>query len=121
AAESLIHNLNTMSSRAGGQIPFTSINYGTCTSIEGQLVISSLLAATMRGLGSGETPIIPIQIFKCKQGVNQQPGEPNYELFLKAAECSAKLLYPHFANVDAPLNLMYYDPANANTEFATMG
>ncbi|MUG46407.1 anaerobic ribonucleoside triphosphate reductase [Paenibacillus woosongensis] len=121
AAESLIHNLNTMSSRAGGQIPFTSINYGTCTSIEGQLVISSLLAATMRGLGSGETPIFPIQIFKCKQGVNQQPGEPNYELFLKAAECSAKRLYPNFANLDAPLNLMYYDPANPDTEFATMG
>ncbi|GAA0134757.1 anaerobic ribonucleoside triphosphate reductase [Paenibacillus sp. YSY-4.3] len=121
AAESLIHNLNTMSSRAGGQIPFTSINYGTCTSIEGQLVISSLLAATMRGLGSGETPIFPIQIFKCKQGVNQQPGEPNYELFLKAAECSAKRLYPNFANLDAPLNLMYYNPANPDTEFATMG
>lgn len=121
AAESLVHNLNTMSSRAGGQIPFTSINYGTCTSIEGQLVISSLLTATMRGLGSGETPIFPIQIFKCKQGVNQQPGEPNYELFLKAAECSAKRLYPNFANLDAPLNLMYYDPANPDTEFATMG
>ncbi|WP_110930264.1 anaerobic ribonucleoside triphosphate reductase [Paenibacillus bouchesdurhonensis] len=121
AAESLIHNLNTMSSRAGGQIPFTSINYGTCTSIEGQLVIRSLLTATMRGLGSGETPIFPIQIFKCKQGVNQQPGEPNYELFLKAAECSAKRLYPNFANLDAPLNLMYYDPENPDTEFATMG
>lgn len=121
AAESLIHNLNTMSSRAGGQIPFTSINYGTCISIEGQLVISSLLTATMRGLGSGETPIFPIQIFKCKQGVNQQPGEPNYELFLKAAECSAKRLYPNFANLDAPLNLVYYDPADPNTEFATMG
>lgn len=121
AAESLIHNLNTMSSRAGGQIPFTSINYGTCTSPEGQLVISSLLTATMRGLGSGETPIFPIQIFKCKQGVNQKPGDPNYTLFLKAAECSAKRLYPNFANLDAPMNLMYYDPVNPDTEFATMG
>lgn len=121
AAESLVHNLNTMSSRAGGQIPFTSINYGTCTSPEGQLVIRSLLDATIRGLGSGETPIFPIQIFKCKQGVNQNPGEPNYALFLKAAECSAKRLYPNFANLDAPLNLMYYDPANPDTEFATMG
>lgn len=120
-AESLIHNLNTMSSRAGGQIPFTSINYGTCTSPEGQLVIRSLLTATMRGLGSGETPIFPIQIFKCKQGVNQNPGEPNYELFLMAAECSAKRLYPNFANLDAPLNLMHYDPQNPDTEFATMG
>lgn len=121
AAESLIHNLNTMSSRAGGQIPFTSINYGTDTSPEGQLVISSILAATMRGLGSGETPIFPIQIFKCKQGVNQNPDEPNYHLFLKAAECSAKRLYPNFANLDAPLNTTYYDPANPDTEFATMG
>ncbi|WP_068613881.1 anaerobic ribonucleoside triphosphate reductase [Paenibacillus tuaregi] len=120
-AESLIHNLNTMSSRAGGQIPFTSINYGTCTSPEGQLVISSILAATLRGLGSGETPIFPIQIFKCKKGINQAPGEPNYPLFLKAAECSAHRLYPNFANLDAPLNLAYYDPANPDTEFATMG
>ncbi|MFD1177334.1 anaerobic ribonucleoside triphosphate reductase [Paenibacillus puldeungensis] len=121
AAESLVHNLNTMSSRAGGQIPFTSINYGTCTSPEGQMVISSLLTATMRGLGSGETPIFPIQIFKCKQGINQNPGEPNYTLFLKAAECSAKRMYPNFANLDAPLNLVYYDPTNPDTEFATMG
>lgn len=121
AAESLIHNLNTMSSRAGGQIPFTSINYGTDTSPEGQLVISSILTATMRGLGSGETPIFPIQIFKCKQGVNQQPNEPNYHLFLKAAECSAKRLYPNFANLDAPLNKTYHDPTNPDTEFATMG
>lgn len=120
-AESLVHNLNTMSSRAGGQIPFTSINYGTCTSPEGQMVIQALLTATMRGLGSGETPVFPIQIFKCKQGINQNPGEPNYELFLKAAECSAKRLYPNFANLDAPLNLAYYDPANPDTEFATMG
>lgn len=121
AAESLIHNLNTMSSRAGGQIPFTSINYGTDTSPEGQLVISSMLAATMRGLGNGETPIFPIQIFKCKQGVNQHPDDPNYHLFLKAAECSAKRLYPNFANLDAPLNKMYHDPMNPDTEFATMG
>lgn len=121
AAESLIHNLNTMSSRAGGQIPFTSINYGTCTSPEGQLVIQSLLKATMRGLGSGETPVFPIQIFKCKQGVNQEKEDPNYPLFLMAAECSAKRLYPNFANLDAPLNLQYYNPANPDTEFATMG
>jgi len=121
AAESLIHNLNTMSSRAGGQIPFTSINYGTCTSPEGQLVIQSLLKATMRGLGSGETPIFPIQIFKCKQGINQDKNDPNYHLFLMAAECSAKRLYPNFANLDAPLNLQYYDPTNPDTEFATMG
>lgn len=88
---------------------------------EGQLVISSLLTATMNGLGSGETPVFPIQIFKCKQGVNQQQGDPNYELFLKAAECSARRLYPNFANLDAPLNMQYYDPADPDTEFATMG
>lgn len=121
AAESMVHNLNTMSSRSGGQIPFTSINYGTCTSPEGQLVISSLLTATMNGLGSGETPVFPIQIFKCKQGINQQQGDPNYELFLKAAECSARRLYPNFANLDAPLNLQYYDSSDPDTEFATMG
>lgn len=84
-------------------------------------MISSLLTATMNGLGSGETPVFPIQIFKCKQGVNQQQGDPNYELFLKAAECSARRLYPNFANLDAPLNMQYYDPADPDTEFATMG
>ncbi len=121
AAEALIHNLNTMSSRAGGQIPFTSINYGTCTSEEGQLVIDSLLNATMKGLGRGETPVFPIQIFKCKQGVNQNPGEPNYELFLKSIACSSQRLYPNFANIDAPFNLQYYREDNPDTEFATMG
>ncbi|GGN99805.1 anaerobic ribonucleoside triphosphate reductase [Saccharibacillus kuerlensis] len=121
AAESLIHNLNTMSSRGGGQIPFTSINYGTCTSSEGRLVMESLMEATMRGLGQGQTPIFPIQIIKCKKGVNQQPGEPNYDLFLKAIECSTKRLYPNFANLDAPINLEHYIPGDPDTEFATMG
>ncbi len=120
-AESLIHNLNTMSSRAGGQIPFTSINYGTCTSTEGKMVIEALLDATMAGLGHGETPIFPIQIFKCKKGVNQNPDEPNYDLFLKAIECSSKRLYPNFVNIDAPFNLQYYVPNNPDTEMATMG
>ncbi|OWA35648.1 anaerobic ribonucleoside-triphosphate reductase [Saccharibacillus sp. O16] len=121
ASESLIHNLNTMSSRGGGQIPFTSINYGTCTSSEGRLVMESLMDATMRGLGKGQTPIFPIQIFKCKKGINQQPGEPNYDLFIKAIECSTKRLYPNFANLDAPINMEYYVPGNPDTEFATMG
>lgn len=120
-AEALVHNLNTMSSRAGGQIPFTSINYGTCTSVEGQLVIEALLKATMEGLGNGETPIFPIQIFKCKKGVNQKVGDPNYHLFLKAIECSSKRLYPNFANLDAPFNLQYYKENDPDTEFATMG
>ncbi|MFD2117184.1 anaerobic ribonucleoside triphosphate reductase [Paenibacillus yanchengensis] len=121
AAEALIHNLNTMSSRAGGQIPFTSINYGTCTSPEGQLVIDALLNATIKGLGNGETPVFPIQIFKCKQGINQQPGEPNYHLFLKSIECASKRLYPNFANIDAPFNAEYYIEGQPDTEFATMG
>ncbi|MEW4371215.1 anaerobic ribonucleoside triphosphate reductase [Paenibacillus kandeliae] len=121
AAESLIHNLNTMSSRGGGQIPFTSINYGTCTSPEGRLVMESLLAATVRGLGNGETPIFPIQIFKCKRGINQQPGDPNYDLFLKAIDCTSRRLYPNFANLDAPLNREYLVEGDPDTEFATMG
>lgn len=121
AAESLVHNLNTMSSRGGGQIPFTSINYGTCTSSEGRLVMESLMESTMRGLGQGQTPIFPIQIFKCKKGINQAMGEPNYDLFLKAIECSTKRLYPNFANLDAPINMEYYVPGDPNTEFATMG
>ncbi|WP_128894815.1 anaerobic ribonucleoside triphosphate reductase [Longirhabdus pacifica] len=121
AAESLVHNLNTMSSRAGGQIPFTSINYGTCTSSEGRLVIEAILQATMNGLGHGETPIFPIQIFKCKQHVNQEPQDTNYDLFLKAISCASKRLYPNFANLDAPFNLQHYDPDNPDSEFATMG
>lgn len=121
AAESLIHNLNTMSSRAGGQIPFTSLNYGTCVSPEGRIVINALLDATIKGLGNGETPVFPIQIFKCKAGVNQKENDPNYDLFLKSIECSTKRLYPNFANLDAPFNLQYYVPGNPDTEFATMG
>lgn len=120
-AESLIHNLNTMSSRAGGQIPFTSLNYGTCTSHEGRIVIDSLLHATIKGLGNGETPVFPIQIFKCKKGINQSAGDPNYDLFLKALDCSSRRLYPNFANIDAPFNLQYYKEDNPDTEFATMG
>ncbi|WP_098743078.1 anaerobic ribonucleoside triphosphate reductase [Paenibacillus sp. EZ-K15] len=121
AAESLIHNLNTMSSRAGGQIPFTSLNYGMCTSTEGRLVSHALLDATMRGLGGGETPIFPQHIFQCKQGVNQAEGEPNYDLFLKAVECSSRRLYPNFVNVDASFNLVYYNPDEPDTIIATMG
>lgn len=121
AAESLIHNLNTMSSRAGGQIPFTSLNYGMCTSTEGRLVSHALLDATMRGLGGGETPIFPQHIFQCKQGVNQREGDPNYDLFLKAVECSSRRLYPNFVNVDASFNLAYYSPDDPDTIIATMG
>lgn len=121
AAESLIHNLNTMSSRAGGQIPFTSLNYGMCTSSEGRLVSHALLDATMRGLGSGETPIFPQHIFQCKDGINQAKGDPNYDLFLKAVECSSRRLYPNFVNVDASFNLPFYRPEDPDTIIATMG
>ena len=121
AAESLIHNLNTMSSRAGGQIPFTSLNYGMCTSTEGRMVSHALLDATIRGLGRGETPIFPQHIFQCKQGVNQEEGDPNYDLFLKAVDCSSRRMYPNFVNVDASFNLPYYRPDDPDTIIATMG
>ncbi|WP_440113905.1 anaerobic ribonucleoside triphosphate reductase [Paenibacillus sp. QZ-Y1] len=121
AAESLIHNLNTMSSRAGGQIPFTSLNYGICTSAEGRLVSRSLLEATIRGLGNGETPVFPQHIFQCKQGVNQAKGEPNYDLFQLAVTCSSRRMYPNFVNVDASFNLPYYHPEDPDTIIATMG
>lgn len=78
--EALVHNLNTMHSRAGAQVPFSSLNYGTDTSEEGRLAMRSLLIATEEGLGDGETPIFPIQIFKVKEGVNYNPGDPNYDL-----------------------------------------
>lgn len=121
AAESLIHNLNTMSSRAGGQIPFTSLNYGLCTSAEGRLVSNALLDATIAGLGHGETPVFPQHIFQCKQGINQAPGEPNYDLFVKALECSSRRLYPNFVNVDATFNLPFYRENDPDTIIATMG
>ncbi|MGC5774535.1 anaerobic ribonucleoside triphosphate reductase [Paenibacillus pabuli] len=121
AAESLIHNLNTMSSRAGGQIPFTSLNYGLCTSAEGRLVSRSLLEATIRGLGNGETPVFPQHIFQCKQGINQSEGEPNYDLFRLAVTCSSRRMYPNFVNVDASFNLPYYQPDDPDTIIATMG
>jgi ribonucleoside-triphosphate reductase len=121
AAESLIHNLNTMSSRAGGQIPFTSLNYGLCTSAEGRLVSQSLLEATIRGLGNGETPVFPQHIFQCKQGINQSEGDPNYDLFRLAVTCSSRRMYPNFVNVDASFNLPYYRPEDPDTIIATMG
>ncbi|WP_405158078.1 anaerobic ribonucleoside triphosphate reductase [Paenibacillus sp. FSL H8-0283] len=121
AAESLIHNLNTMSSRAGGQIPFTSLNYGLCTSAEGRLVSRSLLEATIRGLGNGETPVFPQHIFQCKQGINQAQGEPNYDLFRLAVSCSSRRMYPNFVNVDASFNLPFYHPEDPDTIIATMG
>lgn len=121
AMEGLIHNLNTMHSRAGAQVPFSSINYGMDTSWEGRLAVEQLLLATKAGLGNGETPIFPIQIFRVKEGVNYNPDDRNYDLFKLAMETSAKRLFPNFAFLDAPYNLQYYKPGHPETEVAYMG
>ena len=121
AMEALIHNLNTMNSRAGAQVPFSSVNYGTDTSEEARMVIRNLLTATEDGLGGGETPIFPVQIFKVKEGVNFNPGDPNYDLFQLALKTSAQRLFPNFSFIDAPFNLQYYRPGDYNTEVAYMG
>ena len=121
AMEALIHNLNTMNSRAGAQVPFSSINYGMDTSPEARMVVKNLLLSTEAGLGNGETPIFPIQIFRVKEGVNYNPGEPNYDLFKLAMRCSAKRLFPNFSFQDAPFNLQYYKEGHPETEIAYMG
>ena len=121
AMEGFVHNLNTMHSRAGAQVPFTSINFGTDTTPAGRLVSKYLLEATDAGLGHGETPIFPISIFKVKEGVNYNPGDPNYDLFKRSMEVSAKRLFPNFCFIDAPYNLKYYKPGDYRTEIATMG
>ncbi len=121
AMEALIHNLNTMNSRAGAQVPFSSINYGMDISPEARMVIKNLLLSTESGLGNGETPIFPIQIFRVKEGVNYNPGEPNYDLFKLAMRCSAKRLFPNFSFQDAPFNLQYYKEGHPETEIAYMG
>ena len=121
AMEALIHNLNTMHSRAGAQIPFSSLNYGTDTTPEGRLVIRALLDATNAGMGNGETPIFPIQIFKVKEGINYNPGDPNYDLFQQACKVSAKRLFPNFSFLDAPYNAQFYQPGKPETEVAYMG
>ena len=121
AMEAFIHNLNTMHSRAGAQVPFSSINFGTDTSNEGRLVMKNYLLATDAGLGKGETPIFPISIFKVKEGVNYNPGDPNYDLFKLSCKVSAKRLFPNFSFIDAPFNKMYYKPGDYRTEIAYMG
>ena len=121
AMEALVHNLNTMHSRAGAQVPFTSLNYGTDTSPGGRLVTECLLLATEAGLGNGETSIFPIHIFKVKEGVNFNPGDPNYDLFRLAIRVSAKRLFPNFSFLDAPFNKQYYKEGHPETEAAYMG
>ncbi|MEH6890218.1 anaerobic ribonucleoside triphosphate reductase [Bacillus sp. JJ864] len=120
ACEAFIHNSNSMHSRGGGQVPFISINYGTDTSKEGRLLIKQLLRATQAGLGKGETPIFPIQIFKLKKGVNFEEKDPNYDLFELAIETTAKRLFPNFSFLDAPFNAAYYD-GRPESEVCYMG
>ena len=119
--EGIIHNLNTMHSRAGAQVPFSSINFGTDTSPEGRMVIKNILIATEEGLGNGETPIFPISIFKVKEGVNYNPGDPNYDLFKLAIRVSSKRMFPNFSFIDAPFNLQYYKKGHPETEACYMG
>ena len=121
AMEAFVHNLNSMHSRAGAQTPFSSINYGMCTEPEARMVMKNLLLTTEEGLGGGETAIFPIQIFRVKDGVNLNPGEPNYDLFKLACRVSAKRLFPNFSFQDAPYNLQYYKPGHPETEIAYMG
>ncbi len=121
AMEAFVHNLNTMHSRAGAQVPFSSINFGTDTSAEGRMVIKDFLEATYAGLGKGETPIFPVSIFKVKEGVNYNPEDPNYDLFKLACKVSAKRLFPNFSFLDAPFNLEYYKEGDYRTEVGYMG
>lgn len=121
AMEAFVHNLNTMHSRAGAQVPFSSINFGTDTSPEGRLVIKNILLAIEAGLGNGETAIFPVSIFKVKEGINYNPEDPNYDMFKLAMKVSAKRLFPNFAFIDAPFNLQYYKEGDPNTEIAYMG
>ena len=121
AVEGMYHNLNTLQSRSGNQLPFTSINYGTCTLPEGKMVIKALLEGSIKGVGKfHKTPIFPCGIFQVMSGVNKEPGTPNYDLFRLALESTAKRLYPNYANVDWSGNVGYdrNDPA---TYFSTMG
>lgn len=121
AMEAFVHNLNTMHSRAGAQVPFSSINFGTDTSSEGRMVVKNYLLAVEAGLGQSETPIFPISIFKVKDGINYNPGEPNYDLFKLSCRVSAKRLFPNFSFIDAPFNLQYYKEDDYTTEVGYMG
>lgn len=121
AMEAFIHNLNTMHSRAGAQIPFSSINYGMDTTPEARMAMKNVLLATEAGLGNGETPIFPIQIFRVKEGISYNPGDPNYDLFRLSCRVSAKRMFPNFSFIDAPYNLQYYKEGHPETEMAYMG
>lgn len=121
AVEGMYHNLNTLQSRSGNQLPFTSINYGTCTLIEGRMIIKELLEVSMEGLGAnGVTSIFPCGIFQCMKGINRKPGEPNYDLFRLALKSTTLRIYPNYANVDWSGN-DGYDKNDPKTYFSTMG
>lgn len=121
AVEGMYHNLNTLQSRSGNQLPFTSINYGTCTLPEGRMVIKALLEGSLAGVGRiHKTSIFPCGIFQCMKGVNRKPGEPNYDLYRLALKSTAARLYPNYANCDWSGNAGY-DPDDPTTYFSTMG
>ena len=121
AVEGMYHNLNTLQSRSGNQLPFTSINYGTCTLPEGRMVTKALLEGSIKGVGKfHKTPIFPCGIFQCMKGVNRVPGDPNYDLFRLALESTARRIYPNYANVDWS-NAAGYDINDPRTYFSTMG
>ena len=121
AVEGMYHNLNTLQSRSGNQLPFTSINYGTCTLPEGRMVTKALLEVSIEGLGKlHKTSIFPCGIFQCMKGVNRKPEDPNYDLFRLALKSTAQRLYPNYVNVDWSVN-EGYDPDDPCTYTATMG
>lgn len=121
AVEGMYHNLNTLQSRSGNQLPFTSINYGTCTLPEGRMITKALLEGSIKGVGRlHKTSIFPCGIFQCMKGVNREPGDPNYDLFKLALKSTAKRLYPNYANVDWSGNAGY-DINDPRTYFSTMG
>ena len=121
AVEGMYHNLNTLQSRSGNQLPFTSINYGTCTLPEGRMVTKALLEVSIKGIGRlHKTPIFPCGIFQCMNGVNRKPKDPNYDLFQLALKSTAQRLYPNYANVDWSGN-KGYNPEDPKTIFSTMG
>ena len=121
AVEGMYHNLNSLQSRSGNQLPFTSVNYGTCTLPEGRMVIKALLEGSINGVGEHHlTPIFPCGIFQCMKGVNRKEGEPNYDLFKLALESTSQRIYPNYVNVDWSVNAGY-DPNNPRTYTATMG
>jgi ribonucleoside-triphosphate reductase len=121
AVEGMYHNLNTLQSRSGNQLPFTSINYGTCTKPEGRMVIKALLDGSIKGIGQlHKTSIFPCGIFQCMTGVNRKPGDANYDLYKLALKYTSKRLYPNYCNVDWSGNAGY-DPGDPRTYFSTMG